>query len=97
MNKAEYALQEFHEIDELADGNSPVHRFSALSKLTVTVAYLLVLLSFDQYDLSGVFTMAVYPYILFAMSSLSLIPVFLLFLFFNRYLMDGVTAGSVKG
>ena len=34
---------------------------------------------------------------MFAMSSLSLIPVFLIFLFFNRYLMDGVTAGSVKG
>jgi multiple sugar transport system permease protein len=34
---------------------------------------------------------------MFAMSTLSLIPVFLLFLFFNRYLMDGVTAGSVKG
>jgi multiple sugar transport system permease protein len=31
------------------------------------------------------------------MSTLSLIPVFLLFLFFNRYLMEGVTAGSVKG
>ncbi|MBQ8639692.1 MAG: carbohydrate ABC transporter permease [Lachnospiraceae bacterium] len=34
---------------------------------------------------------------MFAMSTLSLIPVFTLFLFFNRYLMDGVTAGSVKG
>ncbi|HIS30296.1 MAG TPA: carbohydrate ABC transporter permease [Candidatus Limivivens intestinipullorum] len=34
---------------------------------------------------------------MFAMSTLSLIPVFLLFLFFNRYLMEGVTAGSVKG
>lgn len=34
---------------------------------------------------------------MFAMSTLSLIPVFILFLFFNRYLMDGVTAGSVKG
>ena len=34
---------------------------------------------------------------MFAMSTLSLIPVFLIFLFFNRYLMDGVTAGSVKG
>lgn len=34
---------------------------------------------------------------MFAMSTLSLIPVFVLFLFFNRYLMDGVTAGSVKG
>ena len=34
---------------------------------------------------------------MFAMSTLSLIPVFLIFLFFNRYLMDGVTAGSLKG
>ena len=34
---------------------------------------------------------------MFAMSTLSLIPVFALFLFFNRYLMDGVTAGSIKG
>ncbi len=34
---------------------------------------------------------------MFAMSTCSLIPVFLLFLIFNRYLMDGVTAGSIKG
>lgn len=34
---------------------------------------------------------------MFAMSTLSLIPVFLIFLIFNRYLMDGVTAGSIKG
>lgn len=34
---------------------------------------------------------------MFAMSTLSLIPVFLVFLIFNRYLMEGVTAGSIKG
>lgn len=34
---------------------------------------------------------------MFAMSTCSLIPVFLIFLVFNRYLMDGVTAGSIKG
>ncbi|MCR5717096.1 MAG: carbohydrate ABC transporter permease [Lachnospiraceae bacterium] len=34
---------------------------------------------------------------MFAMSTLSLIPVFTIFLIFNRYLMDGVTAGSIKG
>lgn len=34
---------------------------------------------------------------MFAMSTLSLIPVFVIFLVFNRYLMDGVTAGSIKG
>lgn len=34
---------------------------------------------------------------MFAMSTCSLLPVFLIFLVFNRYLMDGVTAGSIKG
>lgn len=34
---------------------------------------------------------------LFAMSTLSLIPLFLMFVFFQNYLIEGVTAGSVKG
>jgi multiple sugar transport system permease protein len=34
---------------------------------------------------------------LFAMSSLSLVPVFIIFIFFQKYLIDGITAGSVKG
>ncbi|GGF90640.1 ABC transporter permease [Paenibacillus abyssi] len=34
---------------------------------------------------------------LFAMSLLSLIPVFLMFIFFQRYLIEGIAAGGVKG
>ena len=34
---------------------------------------------------------------LFAMSVLSLIPLFLMFVIFQNYLVDGITAGSVKG
>jgi ABC-type sugar transport system, permease component len=34
---------------------------------------------------------------LFAMSTLSLIPLFLIFVFLQKYLIEGVTAGSVKG
>lgn len=34
---------------------------------------------------------------LFAMSVLSLIPLFLMFVLFQSYLVDGITAGSVKG
>ncbi len=71
MNKAEYTLREFYEMDELADRRSPVHRFSALSKLAVTVVYLFVVVSFDRYDLTGVLAMALYPYLLFAMSGLT--------------------------
>ena len=34
---------------------------------------------------------------MFAMSTLSLIPVFLIFLFFNRYLMEGISTSGLKG
>lgn len=34
---------------------------------------------------------------MFAMSTLSLIPVFLLFLFFNRYLVEGISSSGMKG
>jgi multiple sugar transport system permease protein len=34
---------------------------------------------------------------LFAMSILSLVPVFLMFVFFQRYLIEGIAAGGVKG
>ena len=34
---------------------------------------------------------------LFAMSTLSMLPLFLIFVFLQKYLIEGVTAGSVKG
>ena len=60
MNKAEKALYELNEMDELANGNSLIHHFSALVKLLVTVIYILTVMSFDRYNLSGLIIMAVY-------------------------------------
>ncbi len=71
MNKAEKALYELNEMDELANGNSLIHHFSALVKLLVTVIYILTVMSFDRYNLSGLIIMAVYPYVLFQVSGLS--------------------------
>ena len=34
---------------------------------------------------------------LFAMSILSLVPLFLMFVVFQNYLVEGITAGSIKG
>jgi len=34
---------------------------------------------------------------LFAMSTLSLVPLFLMFVIFQNYLVEGITAGSIKG
>jgi cobalt/nickel transport system permease protein len=71
MNRAEQALHELKEMDELAAMNSPVHRFSALSKLAVTVSFIVIVMSFGKYDLSGVLMMALYPYFLFQLSGIS--------------------------
>ena len=71
MNRAEQALHELKEMDELAAMNSPVHRFSALSKLAVTVSFIIIVMSFRKYDLSGVLMMALYPYFLFQLSGIS--------------------------
>lgn len=64
-------MREFQEMDELAERDSPVHRFSAPAKLAVTVLYILTVLSFGKYDLPGVLLMALYPYLLFPFSTLS--------------------------
>ena len=71
MNKAEKALYELNEMDELANGNSLIHHFSALVKLLITIIYILTVMSFDRYNLSGLIIMAIYPYILFQISGLS--------------------------
>jgi multiple sugar transport system permease protein len=34
---------------------------------------------------------------MFAMSTLSLLPVFLIFLFFNKYLVEGICTSGLKG
>jgi multiple sugar transport system permease protein len=34
---------------------------------------------------------------MFAMSTLSLVPVFLIFLLFNKYLVEGISTSGLKG
>ncbi len=71
MTRIENAVSELYEMDELAMMSSPVHRLSAPVKLFCTICYILTVMSFGKYDLSGVIVMVWYP--LFV-SSLSGIP-----------------------
>lgn len=71
MSNIDRALHEFREIDELADGNSPVHHFSASVKLAVTVVYILVVVSFPRYALSALSVMVLYPVLMFQLSGIS--------------------------
>ena len=76
LNKAESAGREIRSIGDLASGRSPVHDLAPLAKLLMTVAYILITVSFGKYDLTGLFVMLLFPVIGYAFS---FIPVRLCF------------------
>ena len=70
MNKMEKALSELGQMDELAVRESPIHDLNAGAKLLCTVVYILIVMSFDKYDLSGLVPMVLWPVLLFQMSGI---------------------------
>ena len=68
MNKMEKALSELGQMDELAVQESPVHELSAVAKLLSTIIYIVTVMSFDKYDLSGLVPMVLWPVFLFQLS-----------------------------
>ena len=72
MNKMQKALHELAEMDELAARSSPIHALHPAAKLIATIAYILVTLSFDKYDLSGLVPMLLWPVLLFQISGIEI-------------------------
>ena len=70
MNKMELALHELSEMDDLAAGSSPVHRLHPAAKLLTTIAYIVLTVSFDKYDLDGLIPMLLWPVLLFQASGI---------------------------
>ena len=70
MNKMEKALHELGEMDDLAAQSSPIHRLHPTAKLLSTVLYIVLTVSFDKYDLSGLVPMLLWPVLLFQLSGI---------------------------
>ena len=66
----ERSIHDLWEMDTLASGSSPIHRISASAKLLVTVIYILTVVSFYKYAVSGLLFMVIYPAVLFAVSGI---------------------------
>ncbi len=69
-NKISNASVEFREMDELAAGNSPIHKLHPLVKFIVTMVFIFVTVSFDKYDLSGIVPMVLFPIMIFEISGI---------------------------
>lgn len=76
MDKLPQAQSELREMDALAAADSPVHWLHPICKLAVTLLYIVIVVSFPKYDLSGLVVMILYPVIVYQMAG---IPVRLCF------------------
>lgn len=71
MNKISNAIYEINKLDELANQKQWINQIHPLIKLLVTVGYIIIIISFDQYDLSKVLVMGVYPITIFILGEIS--------------------------
>lgn len=71
MNKMDKAFRELTQMDELAAQDSPLHRLNAGAKLLCTVVYIMTVISFSKYDLTGLIPMVLWPVLLFQLGGIS--------------------------
>lgn len=64
------AIHELSEMDELAVRSSPIHALHPASKLLSTIVYILVTISFNKYDITGLVPMVLWPILLFSVSGI---------------------------
>ena len=72
MNKITDAMHEIHEIDELAERDTRINQLHPIIKLLLSVIYIILVVSYDKYELAGLITMAIYPLLLFALADVSI-------------------------
>lgn len=74
MGQLDRSITEFRLMEEEAREEGRLQSLHPLAKLLVTVAYLVVLLSFHKYDLAGVLLMGFYPILAFTLGDVPLRP-----------------------
>jgi cobalt/nickel transport system permease protein len=70
----------FNRLEDLAEGGSPIHVLHPSVKIITTLFYIILVISFDRYNISGLSGFALYPAVVIALSKIPLKPLFLRFL-----------------
>jgi cobalt/nickel transport system permease protein len=70
----------FNRLEDLAEGVSPIHALHPSVKIVITLLYIVLVISFDRYNISGLSGFAVYPAVLIALSGVPLKPLFFRFI-----------------
>lgn len=71
----------FHQLEHLADGDSTIHRLHPMTKTITTFIYVVIVVSFGRYHLTGLLPFLFYPIIIMAISNTPYKPLLQRFLF----------------
>lgn len=71
MSKINQAIHEIHKYDNMSDKDQWVNNVHPLVKLSLTIGYIGLVVSFNKYDIAGLFGMVIYPVAMFILAELS--------------------------
>jgi cobalt/nickel transport system permease protein len=70
MSKLTDSLNKIQSLEELADGKTVIHRIHPMAKMITTIFFLVAVISFDKYNISGLVPFFIYPILLMALSEI---------------------------
>ncbi|TJX13468.1 cobalt ECF transporter T component CbiQ [Tissierella creatinini] len=76
MSKIVDSIYNIRLLDDLARKNTSIHRLHPVSKLLTTIVYLIMLVSFNRYEISGLLPFVFYPMVLILLAELPVMPIF---------------------
>lgn len=70
MSKLIDSINKIQSLEELAEGKTIIHRLHPMAKMITTIFYLVVVISFNKYNVSGLIPFFIYPILLMAFSEI---------------------------
>ena len=68
------SMSTINSLEEMADGQTIIHRLHPMVKLVITLLYIVLVVSFNPYNLTGLVFFAFYPVILMALAEIPYKP-----------------------
>jgi cobalt/nickel transport system permease protein len=75
MANIKHSLYNIRFLDELAEKQTAIHNIHPLAKLLTTMIYLIVVVSFGKYEISGLLPFVLYPVVIIALAEIPLLPI----------------------
>ncbi|RXE60405.1 cobalt ECF transporter T component CbiQ [Acetivibrio mesophilus] len=75
MSKIVDSMYNIRLLDDLARKDTAIHRIHPVPKLLTTIVYLIVVVSFNRYEISGLLPFVIYPMVLILLAELPVMPI----------------------